>query len=344
MQFDAATASLGQAFEGFEYSFVLPAQLAYRVAAAGTTIYAAQLVGGPEVQIPFGEAYSIDSSAKLTALPGHPFLAGTEAASVAIHPSGKFIYFSQNVYNKLAGVGGYRLDANGVPQPLPGSPFYPKSIGDAGMIVEPSGHFLFAMPPSTYLKSGDTEVYTFPIDTTGELANPTITNVSSDVSTGACTCLQVSPDGKYLYAATNNTIAVLAIDSQKGTLAPVPGSPYPTAARQIASFAISSDGNFLFVSDCCTNTIEVFATNRSTTGIITPSGLPLVSPPGDPPHALATQGHFVFVGTSIYHPDFTGSTVTGSISVYALDSSSGSLRLRGTFSTPGGPGTMIAVP
>lgn len=105
---------------------------------------------------------------------------------------------------------------------------------------------------------------------------------------------------------------------------------------------MSSDGNFLFASDCCTNRIQVFATNSGTTGTLTPASS--ILPTGTAPHAVATQGHFVFVGTTISQSTFTGSIVTGSISVYALDSSTGILTLKGNFPTPAGPETIIAIP
>lgn len=342
MKFDSATSVLGPATEPLDYSDVVPTALAYRNAAGGPTIYAGQLGGGPEVQQPNGEAFSVDSNANIAPLGGNPFLAGSDAQSIAMHPSGNFVYFSQWDPN-ASGIAGYSVDATGIPQPLAGSPFYQFSIGGAGMVVEPLGRFLFAMPPST--NSSPTEVYTFPIAANGALATPTITTVSSSaISQLDCTCLQASPDGKYLYVASDSTIAALSIDPQNGTLNPVPGSPF-LAGQQIASFAMSSDGNYLFALDGSNNTIRVFATNRSTTGIPTPAGLSAGPPTGGAPYALATQGHFVFVGSSLWHfTAFNGSTVTGSISVYSLDSNTGILTLQANFPTPGGPQTMIAVP
>lgn len=335
MKFDPATASLSPANVANNFADVVPNALAYRAAAGGTTVYVAQGAGGPQVQPLLGEGFSIDSSAKLIPLPGNPFLAGSNGESVAVHPSGNFVYFSQSVSNEWSGIGGYGLGANGVPQPLAGSPFYQHPIGSA-MVIDPQGRFLFAMP----LRS--TEVYTFPVAGNGALGSPTVTTVSSSVNLGRTfNFLQASPDGKYLYEASGDTIAVLRIDGQTGTLSPVAGSPY-SAGKQITSFAMSSDGKFLFASDCCTNTIQVFATNSGTTGMLTPASS--VVPMDNAPHAVATQGHFVFVGTSISQSNFTGSTVTGSISVYALDSSTGTLTLKGNFPTPIGAEMIIAIP
>ncbi|HET9741971.1 MAG TPA: hypothetical protein VFQ00_04415 [Terriglobales bacterium] len=123
MKFDPTTAVLGAAIEPSDYSDVVPTALAYRSTAGGTSIYAGQLAGGPEVQQPNGEAFSIDSNANIAPLSGNPFLAGSDAQSIAMHPSGNFVYFSQWDPN-ASGIAGYSLDARGIPQSLAGPPFY----------------------------------------------------------------------------------------------------------------------------------------------------------------------------------------------------------------------------
>jgi len=59
---------------------------------------------------------------------------------VVVHPSGKFLYVSNE---GLGLVLGFSIDGNGNLTPVPGSPFYSGGFNPTFMAMDPAGKFLY---------------------------------------------------------------------------------------------------------------------------------------------------------------------------------------------------------
>jgi 6-phosphogluconolactonase len=83
--------------------------------------------------------------------------------------------------------------------------------------------------------------------------------------------LAVHPSGKYLYVSNrgNDSIAIFAIDSGKGTLKPIGGMP--TGGKEPRHFTFDPSGNFLFVENQSSDTIVIFHVDDNS-GQLTPTG------------------------------------------------------------------------
>ena len=86
-------------------------------------------------------AYAIDATTgALTAVPGSPFVAGTEPFAIAVDPKGKFVYV---VNYRYGNVSAFAIDAtSGALTQVTGSPFASDSYAD-GVAVDPKGKFVY---------------------------------------------------------------------------------------------------------------------------------------------------------------------------------------------------------
>jgi 6-phosphogluconolactonase len=149
---------------------------------------------------------------------------------------------------------------------------YPRFAPGAGprhFVLHPSGKFAyvisemqgtvtaFSNDPATGTLQSLQTISTLPKDFKGEIEDAEI---------------EVHPSGKFLYASNRgdgNSIAVFAIDAEKGTLTPVAYTP--TQGKTPRSFAIDPTGTFLFAGNQGSNNIVVFRINQKT-GELTPTG------------------------------------------------------------------------
>lgn len=94
-----------------------------------------------------------------------------------------------------------------------------------------------------------------------------------------CAEVAISPSGKFVYGSNrgHNSIAVFAVDSEKGTLTPV--ERVSTQGKIPRHFAIDPTGSYLLVGNQESNNLVVFRIDRKT-GRLTPNGqmLPVSSP------------------------------------------------------------------
>ena len=89
---------------------------------------------------------------------------------------------------------------------------------------------------------------------------------------GHCADIQISADGKFLYASTRSTlneISIFSIDQKSGLLHPV--GKQASQGKSSRTFAIDPTGNWLLSTGQATNEIVVFKRDKET-GLITPSG------------------------------------------------------------------------
>ena len=216
--------------------------------------------------------YTINAATgALTAIPGSPFPARSNPASVAVDPTGKFAYVA-NSNSDFNEVSGYTIHATtGALTDIPGSPFPADGLTPIFVAVDPTGKFAYV----ANLYGGRISGYTINA-TTGAL---TAIPGSPFATAGAPQSLAVDPTGKFVYVADINTndVSAYTINATTGALTAVPGSPFPAGSGP-ASVAVDPTGKFAYVansghwynSNCVDNGSDVSGyTINATTGALT---------------------------------------------------------------------------
>ena len=192
---------------------------------------------------------------------------GPHAHSIDLSPDNRFAFVDDLGLDELKV---YKYDtAKG--SLTPNSPPFAKLDAGAGprhFVLHPSGKFAYVVAEmastvtafSVDLNKGTLQrlqtVSTLPKDFRGE-------NDDAEI--------QIHPSGKFLYASNrgHDSIAVFAIDSQKGTLTQF--EDVPTQGKIPRSFEIDPTGNFLFAENQKSDNIVVFRIDAKT-GRLTPTG------------------------------------------------------------------------
>ena len=91
--------------------------------------------------------------------------------------------------------------------------------------------------------------------------------------------IAIHPNGKWLFASNrgHDSIAVFAIEPQKGTL--TPAGHYPTGGKEPRHFALDPTGQFLLAENQNSNSIVTFRINQATGGLTQVSALDGVPSP-----------------------------------------------------------------
>jgi 6-phosphogluconolactonase len=245
----------------------------------------------------------------LTAISGSPFTGGSGPNSIALHPSGKFLY--------VADVGSFDIAAyslnssSGSLTPVPGSPF-PTADNPEGLTISGSGNFLYV---SNVTVVNNTYV-------------GTISAFSINPNSGVITSLAGSPfpagqvpdslttdrSGKFLYVTDIAAGQVLAyvINQSTGALTTVSGSPFVVGVFP-AIIAADPKGDFVYLA----NEADVlgFAIDTSNGGLTPVPGSPFVAGAVPLSVAIDPAGRFVYVTN----------TQSANVSAYSINSSTGSL-------------------
>jgi len=320
-------------------------------------------------------AYREDpNSGILTVLASSPVAAGPGVQSIAIHPSGKFLYAANSGENDVSL---FTIASNGtITEVTPRA-----QVGTAPklLVIDSAGQFLYVGD------SGSTDIYAFSIDaTTGALAqvgssfqigvsplnmklSPSgnflyVTAASQlagqpgyievfSVASGALTFvppavqpgsspygLAIDPSGAHLYTANfgDNTISEFTINSD-GTLTELSGSPMGESYTGPVSLFIDNSGKYLYVAN------QQSSGNIAGYQIGSDGGLTLLTtstnsifPTASEPNVIAGDpgGKFLFVGNQ--------SSSSSGIQSFSLNTGTGNLTSVATYS-PGGTPTSIAV-
>jgi 6-phosphogluconolactonase (cycloisomerase 2 family) len=148
--------------------------------------------------------------------------------SIGVDPFGKFAFMVDDP-GVAIGVGGklyaYSIDAaTGALQLVPNSPFVtPNVTRSREVAVAPRGKFAYVANNGTPLTTSSLSIYS--IDRlTGAATN--VPNGPVGSSAGAAGII-VDPSGRFLYVTFSGGLHGYAIDANDGTLAELPGSPYP---------------------------------------------------------------------------------------------------------------------
>jgi len=166
------------------------------------------------------EGFSIDAvTGKLTPLTGSPF-ASFLATGLQVHPSGKYVYSSDEVN----GVRAFSISGMGGLAEIAGSPF-PAGNEPLGVSIDLTGRFLY----TANFVSNDVSEFSIDVNTGKLLPVP-----RSPVAVGAFPAKAVVDTfGLYVYVPdlNDNTVRAYSIQ-QDGSLSAVSGSPFAATGAQ----------------------------------------------------------------------------------------------------------------
>jgi 6-phosphogluconolactonase (cycloisomerase 2 family) len=279
-------------------------------------------------------AYTIEGrTGALTPVPGSPFpqdrtQSGERPVSVAIDPSGKFVFVA-NYY--FATVRAYRIDENtGALSQAPGSPF-PAGINPESVAVDLNGQFVYV---ANGYHGGNGTVSAYSIDrSSGSLApvpgSPFAVpngNFPLPGSVPRSLTVHATDSGQALYVADSGRVCIweYIIDGISGALAlaptsplSVPGGPYSISADSHGPYVYLSNQNPSnstgsvagYVIDPVTSTLTAVPRSPFLGGAV-PVGVTV-----DP------KGRFVFTANQgSYLTNFSGT-----VSAYTIDANTGVL-------------------
>ena len=257
-------------------------------------------------------AYSIRQGGGLSPLAGSPFKAGASPNSVAVVPSGRFVYVANVI---PGGITAFSVSEYGKLTPISGSPFSAPT-GTAFVIVDPSGRFLYALNCGSLCSaSGSGDISGFNIDQRTGALSPM---VGSPFTAGKSPySLAIDPTGHFAYVANlgSGDVYSYAIDSQTGALTAV-GLPV-TSGEGAISVAVDPWGQLVYVANTGSNDVSAFVINfdGSLTAVI---GSPFAAGALVSGITIARSGRFALVsagaGVYVYGIDNAGALhlLTGS--------------------------------
>lgn len=239
---------------------------------AGKNVLVANYTGGSVAVFPILEDGRLGDAATFVQHKGHGTdpkrQEGPHAHSIDLSPDNRFAFVDDLGLDELIT---YNFDPNKDPRLGPDNPphvnFDPGS-GPRHFALHPSGKFAYVVSEmassvtalSVDLKTGRLQrlqtLSTLPKDFKGE-------NDEAEV--------HVHPSGKFVYTSQrgHDTIAVFAIDPDKGTLTKI--DDVSTRGKTPRSFEIDPTGHFLLAENQDSNNIVVFRIDQKT-GRLTPTG------------------------------------------------------------------------
>lgn len=233
-------------------------------------------------------AYTIDpASGILTEIAGSPFSAGVNSHSLAVDPTGQFLYVANHESNDVSA---YTIDGtSGVLTPISGSPFAAGS-GPHSVTVDPSGQFVYV---ANDLSSN---VSAYAIDRT----SGTLTEISgSPFAAGAGPhAVVVDPSGQFVYVANHDSNNISAYTIRwGGGLTSINGSPF-LAGTGPHGVTVDPTDRFVYVANHLSNNVSAYAISwwRGARGALMPiSGSPFAA--GTAPHGVTVDpsARFIYV-------------------------------------------------
>ena len=194
----------------------------------------------------------------LQQVPGAPGAVTGYPISVAVHPSGDYIYVPVEVAQNDNVVYAFSVQANGSLAPVPGSPFatnFPSPGINAAMLtgaaIDPTGSFLYA---TAY---GSSYVDAWSINKTSGSLTPVAGEpffLVGDSAQGGANTLAFAQGGQHLVVPGwwDGKITVFDVNTSTGALANAPGSPIPMPSPQagnLISIAIDPLNRWWYLYD-----------------------------------------------------------------------------------------------
>lgn len=224
--------------------------------------------------------YSIAGTGQLTAVPGSPFPAGTQAAAVVADAACNFLFVASKGSNDISA---FSVNpSTGQLTPVAGSPF---AAGTAPVALASGDGFLFVA------NSGSNDVSAFVINTatgTGAFLRP-VTGSPFAAGSSPSALVYFSPT-LYVANAASSNVSAFTVTATVGNFTPVTGSPFSVGTQPKAMITVSPPaGNtaqqtFLYVANSGSGDLSAFSIGAG--GALTVvQGFPF--PAGQDPEGLA---------------------------------------------------------
>ena len=234
--------------------------------------------------------------------------------SVAVHPSGKFAYVTNEGGFAPTSVSMYAIDAT--TGALTSIGLIAAGGRAISVAVHPSGKFAYVADGSNGFPGESDNVSVYAIDTmTG-----TLTSLGTVAAGAFPSAIAIDTSGRFAYVTNSNSndVSMYTINSDTGALT----SMGPIAAgTDPVSVAVDPTSKFVYVTNSGSNEVSMYTVN-ATTGALTFMGTIAA---GSSPSSIAINpsGKFAYVTNS-------GSN---DVSMYSIDAATGSLTLMGTIGT-----------
>jgi len=198
---------------------------------------------GPDEQIKFDPAKTIDGATGALTSAGSPIAAGSGPFAVLVDPTDQFLYVA-NMGDNTVSV--FVIDSGtGMATPISGSPY---TVGNqpTSLKTDPGGNYLYV---TNY---ADGQVAAFAIEA-GAGSLTTVVGSPFAAGTGALS-IAVDPTGTYAYVAneTAATISAYSVNPSSGALGALSGSPLATGSSP-ESVTVDPAGRFLFAANVTAN-------------------------------------------------------------------------------------------
>jgi len=276
-------------------------------------------------------AYREDpNSGVLTQIAGSPYTVGDGAISLALHPSGKFLYAANPGQNEND-ISLFTIASNGVlTEVFPRTLVTPNASQPTLLRMDPAGNFLYVA------NSGSSNISVFSIDS-GSGALTAVTN--SPVFVGAVPLnMQLSPSGNFLFVsiASLSSGSIIGFSVNAGML--TRASVTPSDGANPNGLAIDPSGTFLYAANSGSNSVSIFSID-STGTLKEVQGSPLAVGSVPVTLLLDPQGKFLYVANQ----------AANNVAAYSINSSGlpdilTTSTTTGTFGTESSPAFLVADP
>jgi 6-phosphogluconolactonase (cycloisomerase 2 family) len=227
----------------------------------GTFVYAAQQGNPDYVCI---QDFAVDGSGVFTPLSGYPVVVEkSNCRSIAMHPTGKFIYAAEgfaNGDNTVPNLLAFSVDDAGAPSKLSGTPIPAAAAADYApslVAVHPNGRFLYLTSDHSL---GTPPSFLSVLSVDAQTGVPAVLPASAVEGREQPRALVIHPSGKYAFVGyQGHAMGVYAIDESTGGLRSIdqPG-PLP---EFVAAIEFDATGAFVVAGDFIADTVSVLELN-----------------------------------------------------------------------------------
>ena len=206
-------------------------------------------------------------SVVLQEIPESPYFVTNDLNSIAVDPSGKFLYAIGTNPSAI-----YQASVNGSTGALTLNSGMMVNGDIRQVVMDPQGKFLFIND----LTDGKILAYSIGGDGTLSLVSGSPFNVPANDQPEN---MLIDSGGRFLYAPViQGGIAAFAVNSSTGALADIAGSPFPTS-NQAFTLAIAPSAKFLYsIGGSANNALDAFTIDAETGVLTTIAGSPFAAP------------------------------------------------------------------